>query len=353
MSNLRTTTVNDTGFLKLPAGTTAQRPTPEVGMIRYNTDIQNVEYYSDQGAWEPIQALPFKERTVITTAYMMGGYKDEVTWNNVNRVYAASDTTVNLGDNSLDRSFNYKSGACNLNVAFVFGAPNAHNATSNYTTAYNMRTETQYVNQTKFNLRVSRGHTGTIFQETLKCWVVGGGEATAEEFDLTTETNVLIAGAGTAGDTGATRGNWAMSHENFGIVYTSTYHGNFHYATKTLTARSGTIPGNHTQQKSVQSKIINCYAGNEGDYTAGNNLRRTNMITNTTSGTVPKPVTNCGEENLTMGQDHQYMLGCYNGLQNNLSWRFNYATESGSPGSSSLEPKGKAGASSGVCAWRS
>ena len=61
----------------------------------------------------------------------------------------------------------------------------------------------------------------------------------------------------------------------------------------------------------------------------------------------------CGEENYTMGNDHQYMLGQYNGLQNNLSWRFNYATEQGFQGGASMEPKGKAGASSGTCAWRS
>ena len=56
---------------------------------------------------------------------------------------------------------------------------------------------------------------------------------------------------------------------------------------------------------------------------------------------------------MTMGQDHQYMIGMYNGLQNNLSWRFNYASEQGFQGGTSMEPKGKAGASSGTCAWRS
>jgi hypothetical protein len=52
-----------------------------------------------------------------------------------------------------------------------------------------------------------------------------------------------------------------------------------------------------------------------------------------------------------MGQNHQYMLGMYNGAQNNISWRFNYATESGFQGGASMEPKGKGGASSGVCSW--
>lgn len=33
------TTIDSTGYLKLPVGTTAERPeTPEAGMIRFNTD---------------------------------------------------------------------------------------------------------------------------------------------------------------------------------------------------------------------------------------------------------------------------------------------------------------------------
>ena len=39
------TVINDTGFLNLPTGTTAQRPSPLTGMIRYNTDLGYVELY--------------------------------------------------------------------------------------------------------------------------------------------------------------------------------------------------------------------------------------------------------------------------------------------------------------------
>ena len=80
---------------------------------------------------------------------------------------------------------------------------------------------------------------------------------------------------------------------------------------------------------------------------------KTSFTTNSTASGPSKPVGNCGEENLTMGQDHQYMIGQYNGLQNNISWKFNYASEQGFQGGASMEPKGKAGASSGTCAWRS
>lgn len=51
MATLKNTVVNDTGYLKLPSGTDAQRPgTPEAGMMRWNTTSSGVEVY-DGTAW--------------------------------------------------------------------------------------------------------------------------------------------------------------------------------------------------------------------------------------------------------------------------------------------------------------
>lgn len=51
MANLQSTTINDTGFLKLPSGTTAQRPgSPAAGSYRYNTSINRTEVYTGS-AW--------------------------------------------------------------------------------------------------------------------------------------------------------------------------------------------------------------------------------------------------------------------------------------------------------------
>ena len=50
-SELKDITINDTGFLNLPSGTTAQRPgSPATGMMRYNTDLQAIEWY-DGSNW--------------------------------------------------------------------------------------------------------------------------------------------------------------------------------------------------------------------------------------------------------------------------------------------------------------
>lgn len=47
MANFQNLNIDDTGFLQLPTGTTAQRPSsPSVNDMRFNTDFNLVEYYT-------------------------------------------------------------------------------------------------------------------------------------------------------------------------------------------------------------------------------------------------------------------------------------------------------------------
>jgi len=53
MASLQSLTINDTGYLRIPIGTTAQRPgSPVAGMMRYNSDYSVNEYY-DGNYWIP------------------------------------------------------------------------------------------------------------------------------------------------------------------------------------------------------------------------------------------------------------------------------------------------------------
>ena len=348
MATLKNTTINDTGFLRLPKGTTGQRPGDDEGRLRYNTDSNAVEYYTNRDfnpGWAQM-TIPFLTRTIITNAYMQGGYQSSVAWNNCNRTITATDTTYNLGDGAIEASFNYQWGANSKDYAYIFGAGGGHSVSSNYTIAFNMRTEQQATDIDR-TLPASRWRYGGVFQEHYQTWFGGDGSDQIDKYNLVTKTS-----QGTITATFRSGSTWGMSHENYGIFYSSNDADTFVFATETISARAGTTPSNNHQQKSVNSKGQYAWAGNEGTYNGGNNFRRTNWTTNTTSGTVPKPVTNSGEENLTLGQDHQYMLGMYNGAQNNISWKFMYASESGANLGSTLEPKGKPGASSGHCSWR-
>lgn len=82
MAQLKNTEISDTGFLQLPTGTTAERPSnPESGMVRFNTDTKNAEWYdAEYTAWFPTGFVP----PVAT-----GGTVSSITKNNIDfRVHA-------------------------------------------------------------------------------------------------------------------------------------------------------------------------------------------------------------------------------------------------------------------------
>jgi hypothetical protein len=58
MASLKNTVINDTGYLQLPAGSTAQRPTGATGMIRVNTNTTPyvLEIYQG-GTWRTLKVL--------------------------------------------------------------------------------------------------------------------------------------------------------------------------------------------------------------------------------------------------------------------------------------------------------
>lgn len=56
MATLQNTIINDTGFITLANGSTAQRPSPTPGMIRVNTDNNLLEFYDSVG-WRPITGV--------------------------------------------------------------------------------------------------------------------------------------------------------------------------------------------------------------------------------------------------------------------------------------------------------
>lgn len=72
MATLKNLTINDTGFIQLPAGTTAQRPGTAVsGMMRWNTDYNRNEIY-DGTAWVLTQGSNYATGGTVSTA---GGYR--------------------------------------------------------------------------------------------------------------------------------------------------------------------------------------------------------------------------------------------------------------------------------------
>lgn len=347
-----------------PRGIRSQRPaSPKSGslfleqsdsgsFLMMYTGISNI----DDG-WEKVSAQEtrptvFRYRQLIQYSYLAGGYKDGSPWRNVHKTTNSTDQTTHIGE-LLDYPASYTSGACSRNIFFVWsvnsdgawkGPTSVHGT---FTSAINMITDTNYKHQPKFNTGIERSDLGTMHKETEMAYLFSGCSDVIEKFNLTNESYAGT-GVSTINDC---EGGSAFSDENFGYGHTSYAGIKFNFSNETPSSASQW--GNHAQQKGISSKYSKGYAGNEGSYNGGYNLRRWSTITDTNIGNVAKPHPNCGEENFTLGQDWQYMLGCYDGSgQNNVSWKFWYTTDTGTTSVTGLNPGVNAGTSSGHCGWR-
>jgi len=306
---------------------------------------------------------PFLLRQIITKGYIAAGYKDSVAWRNVNSNNHSTDVATNMGD-ILQEAANYTSGAHNTNNAFLWGCNGtgtqgvgAYTSTS----VFNMRNDTTQTKTSAMNTVNTVGDSGTMLKQDLDglytySWQNGNqGAAQIQRFNLTTEqASGVISTSFDQGGTGAS----THYSENFGYFWNDSQNRKFVFATETETT-PGFNPGFHGQQKGLVSKTGFGYAGNEGSYSGGYNFRVTNYTTEVISSTVAKPIVDCGEENFICGQTKGYTLGMYGApgpAQNNRSFLYTYATNSGSELGASGMPTGTAsgtGAPAGAIGGRS
>jgi hypothetical protein len=301
---------------------------------------------------------PYLNRQVITRGYLAAGYKSSVTWKNVGYVDASNDTWTSLGD-LLGSGGGYVGGNHDLNIHYVWGtSATIQTNTANYS-KYNMRTHVGTGDATGPNTWMDAEgiqDNNLLTGGANKFWVVSSGATVISRYD--TSSNTFSSGL----TTGYASANFTAYHygEQWGYWWgaapdtTASNRLKFVYSTETQSTPSNS-PASEATQKGWSSKLGYGYGGNTGQITA----RKWSYATESVSSTVNKPITSVTvqEENFDMGQDHNYMLGMYdgtNGVQNNRAWRWNYATDSGFEGSSSMQPSasGIAGRSSGDCAWR-
>lgn len=290
--------------------------------------------------------VSFLLRQVITKGYVLAGYRNSQPWTSVNEVTHSTDITIDLGG-PLNNSTAYPGGMADDTFAYLLKANNLVGGSGTNVNKYNMRTNVSVIGPSSpYNV----GNAGTIMhkEQDYAYGKPADGSAAIMKFNFTTQSWMSSLGA-SYGNNGQTMS--AFYHEKVGYHYGDDNGVKLTFATESQA--QSPINGFHGQQKAISSKLERLYAGNEGSYNGGYNLRRFAVATETNIGTVSKPIGNCGEEDFDMGQNWQYMLGNYNGEQNNRSWRFNYATDSGYEGGASMQSKGVPGRSSAYSAQRS
>lgn len=302
----------------------------------------NSQGYRDSSS----RAAQWKFRQVINIGYTGGGYKDGSPWRQVHRTNHATHQTTNLGI-QMDHPGSYISGACSDTTFFLWSTPsdNSHFTVSSRTSAFHMYTETSKSHNSVFNTYSDRNDSGTSFKETYLSFHGGGDRTGMEVFNLCTEARQSSNG----GDLRSGSTNSAFSDKDQGYHWADSAGWKVNHQTFSVSGSSHWSA--HGQQKGQPTKIRVGYCGNEGSYNGGYNLRRWNLTNDSNTGTFSKYRANCGEENFIMGQDWGYMIGNYDGAQNNGTWQQQFSTDSRTD-HSGLQPTANAGQSSGHCGWR-
>lgn len=302
----------------------------------------NSQGYRDSSS----RAAQWKFRQVINIGYTGGGYKDGSPWRQVHRTNHSTHQTTNLGI-QMDHPGSYISGACSDTTFFLWSTPsdNSHFTVSSRTSAFHMYTETSKSHNSVFNTYSDRNDSGTSFKETYLSFHGGGDRTGMEVFNLCTEARQSSNG----GDLRSGSTNSAFSDKDQGYHWADSAGWKVNHQTFSVSGSSHWSA--HGQQKGQPTKIRVGYCGNEGSYSGGYNLRRWNLTNDSNTGTFSKYRANCGEENFIMGQDWGYMIGNYDGAQNNGTWQQQFSTDSRTD-HSGLQPTANAGQSSGHCGWR-
>ena len=301
--------------------------------------------YGTQGFRDRTSAAAnWRYRQIIALTYTGGGYKSGSPWRQVHRSLHSTDQTTNLGTIA-DHAGSYIAGANNATTFFLWSTPtdNANSTASTRTSAIHMFTDTGKSHNSNYDLYNSRQDLSSSQKELDLAFQTGSGSTNFEVFNLITETKFTQFGGNLTSTGSAFADKDNGYHWDDGTGCKINYYSFSHTSTTHWSA--------HGQQKGINSKNRIGYCGNEGTYNGGNNYRRWNLTSDTNIGTVGKIEQNMGEENYGQGQDWQYMIGNYDGAQNNENHKLYYATDTGTT-VSGLSPTANAGQSSGHCAWR-
>ena len=285
----------------------------------------------------------YKYRHIYAHSFTGMGYKDGSPWKNVNRTDHVNDTTTNLGDR-FDRSQGYIDGGWDdtSEILYGHGAGNSNGGSHNWTSSYNMRTDTGLGGSA--NMTHARGDPGVSVDMARRFgYIGGGGRSDFTKMSYTTNVGVHIgeiAGPSDGTQSTAFFGEHHGWHNNNGAAV------QFNFATTTASAW-GRSYGQNGCQKALSSKNGYALSGRDGGCGSDSGFDEYSSDTGAFRWNGAKPVPNCGEENMSMGQDKGYCLGQYDGVQNNKSFVWYFASRSGTNGGSAMEPKGHAGMSSG------
>jgi hypothetical protein len=186
------------------------------------------------------------------------------------------------------------------------------------------------------------GLIGGVNQTGQLGYICAGGAAATDKFYFSSE--IMFAGPAIA----AAWTYSACAHgQNVGWF---SFQGNRYYLTwsnDTWSSWTGSVASPDGWCKILSTKLGYHYGGTGANVTSG--ICKFSDSTGVDITTSMSKIRACGEENFQMGQNWGYMLGQYDGQQNNQTVKYNYLNDTLMQLGTGAQPKGHFGQSSGAC----
>ena len=304
---------------------------------------------------------------------MIAGYKGSNPWRTVNKTWHANDVTFYCGE-QLDRALTYADTSWSDYFGYGHGCVNSFTGNSNHTCSINLHTGMRRMFGTTgsnpgggtyspsnygwegddprgvmgygtvggWNMPVSRDrNSSATCQKQQHGYNLGGGNSAVGKLHFPSEIMYQSGNSPSGSDHTASCGDEDNTWASFsGSRHTCNQNNDSWSGWSSNAAPDGVC-------KFLPSKYGHFYAG------TGNNVTTPWTKYNGSNGSGIKngsKVRSYGEENFEMGQDHGYMMGQFDGQQNNHTTKWDYTTDVETNMGATTRPKGHYGQSSGGCA---
>lgn len=345
-------------------------------------------YWAYPGVTASLVGTGFRYRTTFTHGFLAGGYKGSNPWRSVNKTWHASDITIYCGE-QLDRPAAYAMGSFSDYNGYIFSGAAGFQGASTHTSSINLHTGNSrtrsrdqygagaapfgYEGRDPQNEGIPYGTTtpagtpdvdnserimagvggwemstpfmngwGIPNQIGQTSYIGGGGLAAASGFQKLHHGTEVMYNTSASGATGTAAAVPGETKGYYSFAGTRKY---ITYSNDTWTAFTSTC-GPDGVCKPLPTKLGFHYWGSGANAT----LPQIKLVESTsTDSTMANKLIANGEDNNQMGQDWGYMLGGYNGQQNNYTVKYTYATDTQTAMGYATRPKGHTGQSSGQC----
>lgn len=202
-----------TGSLQLPSGTTAQRPTPATGDIRFNTTLTQFEGYNGSGWGEIANGVPAGSVFTFATSTVPSGYLEcngaAVSRSTYASLFSSISTTWGTGDGS--STFNLP----DLRGQFVRGWDNSAGVDSGRSFASSQSDQ----NKQHTHSVTDPGHVHTTTFDNKKYFPGGGSTTVSYGGSGGYPADTFTMSSATTGISLANQGGTEVRVKNYALMY--------------------------------------------------------------------------------------------------------------------------------------